>query len=342
MITKAQGIPLERKPDPGQRLQGALRPAVGLLLIGMAACLLLGSLRNDLVYPPEPVFEISSRLLLWIIGGLAGVLGIVCLFARSEFLAAGTVAWFTFTLLLYRAALWVMGAPDAQPYLAMTAADYGVSPRTFEILLAAVAIFAGVWSWGRMFGCFVGNLNEPAGPPSETKHLTTARLGLWMTAAATLALCAPGAAQASGGDGPAGYEVTGCLAYTTYDSLGSPTGKKVMLFRLECRRDLWRIRTEPAVRMQNGIAFHDSSLLSPTSMVLVTGFEGSEKTGSPSLSREPLASRPLPGCVGIVRFRSPEFSSISEAPSEHWRLLCGDGPRAYGRCAGCTHARCRR
>jgi DNA-directed RNA polymerase subunit RPC12/RpoP len=137
-------------PDKTKPHSPLLR-AAGLLLVGTAVCLLFGSHHSNLVYPPEPVFETSSRVLLWIIGGLAGVIGLICLFARSRFLAAGVVVWFGFSLLIYRIGVIVLGARDAKAYLAVTASDFGLSARSFEVLMALTvgsAVFlALLWSW---------------------------------------------------------------------------------------------------------------------------------------------------------------------------------------------------
>ncbi len=122
-----------------------LQRAAGLLLACVGSCLLLGSHQGNLLYPPDPVFEISSRLVFWIIGGMAGVIGIFCLFARGGFAPAGLVLWFALSLLVYRMGLLMLGVGDARPYIAMTASDYGLSPRSLGVWLAlAVGGAAGL------------------------------------------------------------------------------------------------------------------------------------------------------------------------------------------------------
>ena len=84
----------------------------------------------------------------------------------------------------------------------------------------------------------------------------------------SLAPCAAAPAMAA----VAGYEARGCITYTILDSSAKPSGKKVMLFRVQVRGNSWRIRTEPAIRSARGIAFNDVSPVPPDSVVMVTAF----------------------------------------------------------------------
>jgi hypothetical protein len=116
----------------------------------ISACLLMAGHDRSLVAPPDPVLEISSRWVLWGIGGISGLIGLVCVFARREFLPLFLLAWFTFSLLIYRAGYFLLGTMDVQAYVAMTAADYGMSARSFLVLLTTAFTVLGIVSWGRL------------------------------------------------------------------------------------------------------------------------------------------------------------------------------------------------
>lgn len=150
------------------RLANQLTIAAGMLLIAISACLLMAGHDRALVAPPDPVLGVSSRLVLWGMGALAGVVGLVCIFAKRELLPVFLVAWLTFSLLIYRSGYFFLGTTDAQAYVAMTAAEYGLSARTFLVGLTSVVVCLGLWSW---FSLVLLVRNKPQSAPSQNpKH----------------------------------------------------------------------------------------------------------------------------------------------------------------------------
>jgi len=55
-----------------------------------------------------------------------------------------------------------------------------------------------------------------------------------------------------------GYEATGYLTYTTSDSVARPAARSSTLFQVRIEGAQWRIRTEPAIERQGGIAYHEA------------------------------------------------------------------------------------
>ena len=75
----------------------------GMLLILTATAKLISSFGSSgILETSDPVLKIRFRFLLWGVGGLEVVVGLICLLGNKSRLQAGLVAWLSSMFLVYR------------------------------------------------------------------------------------------------------------------------------------------------------------------------------------------------------------------------------------------------
>ena len=81
----------------------------GMLLILTATAKLISSFGSSgILETSDPVLKIRFRFLLWGVGGLEVVVGLICLLGNKSRLQAGLVAWLSSMFLVYRfGLLWI-------------------------------------------------------------------------------------------------------------------------------------------------------------------------------------------------------------------------------------------
>ena len=108
-----------------------------LLLSGALALFISNWASADLTQPQDPLFEIPRRTVFWIVGGLAAVVGLICLFGEQPSFQATWVAWLATSIALYAGGfLWSVG-----PHFNVL---FGTLPETFALSVGATRLIAEV------------------------------------------------------------------------------------------------------------------------------------------------------------------------------------------------------
>jgi hypothetical protein len=126
------------------------------LLLATASALFLINLTGPvhLVQPHDPIFAISLRYMFWIIGGIAVLVALFCLFSERPAQPTAWVAWLAANFLLYRIGLYCDGCHDLTGFLGSFSYAFGIPAKTANTLANLVFAYlligscaALLWQW---------------------------------------------------------------------------------------------------------------------------------------------------------------------------------------------------
>jgi hypothetical protein len=115
----------------------------GAILLALASAMFIANVTSsELTHPKDPVFEISTAVLFWIILVLELAVALVCLFGRQIWLQASLVFWLAMNLAAYQWALASSGVTNGfKGYLGPLADAFGILPGMVEMALKAAVSF---------------------------------------------------------------------------------------------------------------------------------------------------------------------------------------------------------
>lgn len=127
----------------------------GMLLILTATAKLISSFGSSgILETSDPVLKIRFRFLLWGVGGLEVVVGLICLLGNKSRLQAGLVAWLSSMFLVYRFGLLWIGYQRPCPclgnltdalHLPVQAADTAMKIILAYLLIGSYATLFWLW-----------------------------------------------------------------------------------------------------------------------------------------------------------------------------------------------------
>lgn len=129
-------------PGPGRFLLSA----GAILLLGGAAKLLTVLEHPQVLDITDPVFSLSFRGILALIGLAEIAVAWLCLFTNKRGLSLTLVAWLTFNIAVYRIALWMMSWHHPWPLLGSLTEGLGISPLIADSLIAAASAYLFIGS----------------------------------------------------------------------------------------------------------------------------------------------------------------------------------------------------
>lgn len=124
-------------------------PGPGKFLLSVGAILLLGGATKLLAvwqHPQaldiaDPVFRLSFRWILALMGLAEIAAASLCLFTNKRRLSLGLVAWLTVNLVVYRIGLWMMSWHHPWPLLGSLTEGLGISPLIADSLIVAASAY---------------------------------------------------------------------------------------------------------------------------------------------------------------------------------------------------------
>ena len=109
--------------------------AIALLGAFAAALFLCNLAHAKLVAPRDPLFELRTSTLFWILGTGATAVTFACIYMRPSRFKLGIVLWFATTVVIYRLGLQWQGVHNLCRYIAGLAHTFGLSSGFAIILL---------------------------------------------------------------------------------------------------------------------------------------------------------------------------------------------------------------
>jgi hypothetical protein len=117
--------------------------SAGFIFLAMAIAHFIGNQGEATIQPPDPIFDVSSRYLFWILAGVEMLVAIVCLFTKLTSLKTLSIFWLTSNLLIYRLFLYYFGVHSVRAYYSTMAYSFGVSVDTTNVLMALLTAY--IW-----------------------------------------------------------------------------------------------------------------------------------------------------------------------------------------------------
>ncbi len=129
--------------------------SAGALLFLTAAAKIIsacGSVR--VLQAPEPIFLLSYRGLLWILGIAELITAMFCFLSKNRVLQCGLIAWLSTNFIIYRVAFFLAGFKKPCPCLGNITDTLNISSQTAELFLKATLFYlffgsvtALFWIW---------------------------------------------------------------------------------------------------------------------------------------------------------------------------------------------------
>ena len=138
----------------------------GALLLAVALAMFIANWASaGLTQPHDPVLMISMRNLFWIVGAIALVVAMVCLFGEQVWLKTTLVLWLAMNLFAYQIGfLWKGSHAGFSVYLNSLAGAFGMTSRTAYLILGIVflCLLVGssaslLWLWRDNTGGYLKN-----------------------------------------------------------------------------------------------------------------------------------------------------------------------------------------
>src|ERR1017187_6069665 len=106
------------------------------LLLATASALFVINLTGPvhLVQPHDPILGISLRYTFWIIGGIAVLVALVCLFSERPAQPTAWVAWLAANFLIYRIGLYWCGCHDLTGFLGSFSYAFAIPAKAANAL----------------------------------------------------------------------------------------------------------------------------------------------------------------------------------------------------------------
>jgi len=114
--------------------------AGGLLALIGAGNLLAGLGNSQVLSLPDPLFHLSLRYHLLLMGMVQLFVAYVCLFTRQRSLSLGLVVWLALNFLIYRAGLCSLNWPHPYTSVGQLTDRLNISPRFAEVILVGTSL----------------------------------------------------------------------------------------------------------------------------------------------------------------------------------------------------------
>jgi hypothetical protein len=126
--------------------------SAGSMLLAIATSLFLINLTSpsDLVMPHDPIFFLSVRHLFWIIGSIALVTALVCLFDGQPVRQMVLLAWLATNFAIYEFGAYWQGCRGLTGYLGGFSQVFGISPRIANAIAIAVLAYMLIVSYASL------------------------------------------------------------------------------------------------------------------------------------------------------------------------------------------------
>jgi len=123
--------------------------SAGLILLATGAAKIFSITGNQgILDVTDPVFGISFRHLMLIMGFLEITISMICLFTTKRNLSLGLIVWMATGFMMYRIGLWFVGWHGLCPCLGSFYDAIHLSPRLANLLVEAFLVYLLVGSYG--------------------------------------------------------------------------------------------------------------------------------------------------------------------------------------------------
>jgi hypothetical protein len=99
----------------------------------------------------DPITSISFGHLLTVVGGLELVVASICLFAKSQTMKLGLIAWLATNFVVYRCGLWWMGWHRPCSCMGNLTDALHIPPEVADNIMKVVLAYLLVGSYGLLF-----------------------------------------------------------------------------------------------------------------------------------------------------------------------------------------------
>jgi DNA-directed RNA polymerase subunit RPC12/RpoP len=150
--------------------------SAGALLLAVALAMFIANWASvGLTQPHDPVFMISMRNLFWIVGAIALVVAMICLFGEKIWLKITLVLWLAANLSAYQIGiLWKGSHAGFSVYLNSLAEAFGITSHAAYLILGLVFLYLLVgssasllWLWMDNTGGYLKNVCARCGKHIE-------------------------------------------------------------------------------------------------------------------------------------------------------------------------------
>lgn len=125
--------------------------AAAMLLITSLAKLFNGFGNARILDLPDPVFLLSYKYVLWIVGAVELAISLICILGRRIALQSALVAWLVTCFLIYRFGLLLVGQTKLCPCLGNLTDALHVTPQTAGVVMQLVLAYLFLGSYGTLW-----------------------------------------------------------------------------------------------------------------------------------------------------------------------------------------------
>jgi len=117
--------------------------SAGVLLLAVGLALFMANWASaGLTQPHDPVLRVSMRNLFWIVGAIALVVAMICLFGERVWLKITLILWLAVNLLAYQIGFFLKGGHAGfSVYLSSLAEAFGISSIAAELILQIISTY---------------------------------------------------------------------------------------------------------------------------------------------------------------------------------------------------------
>lgn len=151
--------------------------SAGAILLATASALFLINFTSptDLVTPHEPILGFSIRITFWIVGGIAFIIGLNCLFSHKPFRVMLLLAWFATNFVIYQIGLIRCGYHGMTGFLGGFSYAFGIPSRVLNVSIYVVWVYLFSGSFGALWHLARSRKLDKNQPPVESKSVQTQR-----------------------------------------------------------------------------------------------------------------------------------------------------------------------
>ncbi len=142
--------------------------------MALALFVINGTSPNDYVLPHDPIFFIPLNDLFWIIGGIAAVTALVCLFSKRPALPIFLLVWLTTNFLVYQIGLFCKGCHSLTGFLGGFSSTFGISAKTANDLANVIFAYLLMGSYSSLFWLWFWKNEIKPGSATLTRSQTAA------------------------------------------------------------------------------------------------------------------------------------------------------------------------